>query len=83
MPRSAAQNEGKGGGREQADSKVEGTQGWDGEAAFLAVQGTWGNSRLISVSLFPRLSFVKLIIISLEQRVEALSGPSREVDPIC
>lgn len=53
MPRSAAHNEGKGGGREQANSNVEGTQGWNGEAAFLAVQGIWGNSLLVSVCLFP------------------------------
>lgn len=80
MPRSGAQDEGKGGGGGQATSKVEGTQGWDPGPAFLAVLGTWGNALLVSVS---RLSFVKLIIISLQQRVGALSGPMKTVDPMC
>jgi len=78
--RSAAQGEGRGGGKEHASSKVEGTQGLDQGAAFLAVVGTWGNSLLVSVS---RLSFVKLIIISLQQRIGALSGPMKTVDPVC
>lgn len=59
---------------------MEGTQGWDQGAAFLAVLETWGNSLLVSVC---RLSFVKLIIISLKQRIETLSGPMKSVDPIC
>lgn len=80
MSRSAAQDEGKAGGREKNISKVEGTRSWDSGAAFLAVLGIWGNSLLVSV---PRLSFVKLIIISLQQRVGALSGPKKTVDPIC
>lgn len=74
------QDKGKGGERKQASSKVEGTEGWDPGAAFLPVLGTWGNSLLVSVS---RLSFVKLIIISLQPRVGAFSGPMKTVDPIC
>lgn len=39
-----------------------------------------GKSLLVSIT---PLSFVELIIISLQQRVGAVAGPMKTVDPIC
>lgn len=60
--------------------KVEGTAGLNPGAAFLTVLGTRGKSLLVSAS---HLSSVKLIIISLQQKVGAVSRPMKTVDPIC
>lgn len=52
----------------------------DTGAVFLAVLRTWAKSLLVSAS---RSSFIKLIIIQLQQRVGAVAGPMETADPVC
>lgn len=52
----------------------------DTGAAFLAGLRNRGKSLLVSAS---RPSFMKLIIIQLQQRVGHVAGPMKTVDPVC
>lgn len=81
MPRIAAQDEGKGGGREQDNSKCGGVQDWDPGTVFLAVLRAWGKSLLVSASsIFCEVNYN---LIAAEARGCCRTHEDSSVDPIC